>query len=357
MNDTNENKQRILHVFNDPKFSIEYFKFLLKNNFDLSSHSLFHYRTTIKFYPEYISATTHSKSFFSIFPNLKLLLMLFRAEKIIIHCLASPALIFYLYCFPQLLKKCFWVIWGKDVYFYQMLPHIRFYHRVYEHFRKKVIKNMPNIVGDKFLDFPVVRTLYGNNSKIYNSFSYPSNLFKDRNIVNNISDHTTILVGNSADPSNNHLELFLLLEKYKEKNITIICPLSYGDMKYAAKVSVEGKRIFRDKFIPLPNLLPLKDYEALLDTIDIGLFAHRRQQAFGNIISLLSIGKKIYLRQDITTWNCLLHYGVKVHDVNNFDLSKISKDESILNSKIVKNVFSEKNLVHQWQRIFKAEFV
>lgn len=57
---------------------------------------------------------------------------------------------------------------------------------------------------------------------------YPSNLYHEYSI-NNVSktkENIIIQVGNSADCTNDHIEVFNKLKRYK--NIKIICPLSYG---------------------------------------------------------------------------------------------------------------------------------
>ena len=40
-----------------------------------------------------------------------------------------------------------------------------------------------------------------------------------------------ILIGNSATETNNHIEVLDLLSKFKNEDIKIYVPLSYGDME------------------------------------------------------------------------------------------------------------------------------
>ena len=51
-------------------------------------------------------------------------------------------------------------------------------------------------------------------------------------------------------------------------------------------------------YIDLASLwsLPLSDYLKILGKIDIAIFNHERQQAVGNITSLLGLGKKVYIK-------------------------------------------------------------
>ena len=342
----------ILHIFNDPKFSHGYFEFLLKHNIDLSSHYLFHYRCKKSTCSHHGMAHTFSPSFFSIIPNILLSIYLFRSKKIIIHSLASPALLAYLYCFPSLTRKCYWAIWGKDLYYFKSLKKVRFYHKIYEHFRIKVFKAIPYIIGFSKRDYELAKKWYGSTAIRYENFMYPSNCYKELPLNTEKSDKKLIIVGNSAEPTNNHHDAFRILEKHKDENIQIIAPLSYGNKAYANEVIDLGNSIFGEKFVPLQDLLPLDEYIALIGRVDIGIFAHDRQQAMGNIITLLGMGKAVFIRDDITTWGTLTEMGIKIYNLEQFNLINYSQHQHDTNRKIIKEYFSEENLLSQWEIIF-----
>ena len=354
-----DKKKQILHIFNDPKFSVGYVEFLSESGISPECHEFFHYRTTANSYPSNIFSFTHSKSFFSLIPNIKLLILLFKSEKVIVHCLAAPFLLVYLSVFPTLSKKVYWVIWGKDLYFYKVLKKKRFYHKAYELLRRCAIAGVPNVITDNLGDYELLKKWYGVNPRLFRSFSYPSNLHQEQSNAEEVparSDSMArILVGNSADPSNEHLEVFKLLEKFKEEDIQIIVPLSYGDKAYAKEIARVGKDIFGNKLISLMELIPLDEYRRLQHGLDIAIFAHKRQQAMGNIISLLGMGKKVYLRSDISTWRSLKSYDLNIEDMYHIELTKISAVDKEANMKIVKSVYSKENLLKQWQAIFAAE--
>jgi dTDP-N-acetylfucosamine:lipid II N-acetylfucosaminyltransferase len=51
--------------------------------------------------------------------------------------------------------------------------------------------------------------------------------------------------------------------------------------------------------------------------MDIGIFNHDKQQALGNIYTLLYLKKKVYLRDTISTWDHLKNYmSVDIYSVN-----------------------------------------
>ncbi len=344
-------RYEMLHVFNDPKFSKGFFAFLLKHTVDLSKHFLFHYRCTPSSCEDYGMDRIFAAHFFSPLANLLMLKPLFQADKIIIHSLASPFLLIYLYLFPSLVKKSYWVIWGKDLYFHNTLNKKRPDHLLYEFFRRRVIRNIPHIITHIDGEYERAKQWYGSTARHHKCFMYPSNLYTERPFKEKSQGRVKVLLGNSADPSNNHLEVFELLAKFKDTEIEIIVPLSYGNKRYANRVIEAGQRIFGDKFTPLTELIPLPKYLDMLEQIDIAIFAHRRQQAMGNITSLLGMGKKVYLRNDISSWEFFAALGVETFNLDTLDIKPLDHAVQLNNKEKIRTYFSEAQLVNDWQKI------
>lgn len=127
-----------------------------------------------------------------------------------------------------------------------------------------------------------------------------------------------VLLGNSSNNANNHLDAFEVLKKRKEDCI-IYCPLSYGaDEAYVSRVIEEGTRIFGSSFIPITDFMSREDYVTFLDSMDIIFMFHNRQQAFGNICSGLSLGKPVFLKQQNTLRGYLSAMDIKIYDTADF---------------------------------------
>jgi hypothetical protein len=273
----------------------------------------------------------------SVFKLLSLAVGLNKSRKIIIHGLWSQIFNAILFSQPWLLKKSYWVMWGGDFYFPQRHGWLQ----------KWVIKNMGFLITANEGDYILSKKLYNSKGKRVHSIMYPSNLYKDFDApTGKKRDSINIQLGNSADPQNNHLEMIEKLKHYKTENIKIYTPLSYGDKLYAKRVAMEGKRVFGEKFIPMMDFLPLDEYQMFLNSIDIAIFAHDRQQAMGNIITLLGLGKKVYLKSSITTWQLLIEQGMQVFDINDFDLTINTKQLSINTEQVVK-YYSKEVLIAQ----------
>lgn len=284
---------------------------------------------------------------------LALLREMYGARKIILHSLFPVQIVLLLAVQPWLLKKCYWVMWGGDLYHRQFRPR-GFKSDVYEAIRAFVIKRMGHFVTYFKGEYDLARLWYGAKGKHHECFTYPSNIYQRRDVKTREHDAIHIQVGNSATDANCHLEVLEKLSVYKDRNIRIFVPLSYGDNEYASKVIAFGNSVFGDKFIPMLDFLPFGEYLRFLSEVDIAIFNHNRQQAIGNIVTLLGMGKKVYMCTDVTSWDALQQLGLHVFDVNHLDLSPLSATQAEENARIVSAYFSEANLTAQLSAIFES---
>jgi len=341
-------QRKILHICIADKFIEPFIRFIADNFDDLNHQFVILAGDYTKVQMTNRANVSHSRSFFGV---IKLIGWMQGANKIIIHGL-SFELVKLLVFQPWLLKKCYWVIWGGDLYCYQSRP-TGFKSDVKEIMRKFVIKRIGHFVTYIKGDFELARKWYGAKGDYHNCFMYQSNLYKDYAIPPKLGQSTNILVGNSADPTNNHTEVFEKLRSHKNQNIQIYCPLSYGPVEYANQIARLGKEMFGDKFIPLLDFMAFEKYLELLGNIDIAVFAHKRQQGMGNTISLLGLGKKVYMRSDVTPWMVFNELGVKVFSVEKFTLKPIDEIARCKNRETIRNVFSERKLIEQYKNIFE----
>ncbi len=276
-----------------------------------------------------------------------------EASHVIIHSLFIGNIVNFFFLNKCYLKKCSWVIWGGDLYDYQNKNKTLL--NKFFIFRKKVIiKKMHGLITYVKGDYELAKKWYGAKGKYYECIIYPSNIYNKYPVEESKHDTINIQIGNSADQTNNHLEVFSKLDLYKNENIRLIVPLSYGDQDYAKKIIEIGKEQFGDKFVPLTNFMPFTEYLKLLSEVDIAIFNHNRQQAMGNIITLIGLGKKVYMKSTITPWQMLKEKEIIVYDVDDFNLKKINDAEKEKNINHVKRYFSPENLKNQLNSIFEG---
>jgi len=342
-------KNKIVHIIILDKFIPPFIDFINKH-FDANEH-LF----VILGKPRYKYGLTKEYPVMWIDKPLKFipfLKELNQSKKIIIHGLWSEIFNIILLLQPWLFKKCYWIIWGGDLY--SLRENASPQEKLRNYIKKSVTSKLKGVICYHNSEFEVAKKLANVNGEFLESFFYPSNLYKDIDVdLKPKSEFTIIQVGNSADPSNEHVAVFEKLKKFKDENIKLVVPLSYGDEDYTKEVVQVGYDIFGDKFYPLLEFMDFKKYLKLLSEIDIAIFNHDRQQAMGNITTLLGLGKKVYLRKDVITWNYLTEVGVKVFDVESINLNLISGLEKQNNIHTIKKYFSLENLVLQWKKIIE----
>mgnify|MGYP004516745933 CR=1 FL=1 len=294
-----------------------------------------------------------------------------KSDKIVVHGFDSIDLILFLNKHIALTKKCIFLIWGADIYndhlFLKSHQGLFIKRRIKTHMKKRMLRRSRNFMTFTYDDFNKAHDWFGIKGNRYDCL-YPSNLnisglkqieknlYKQKN-----PDIVRIIVGNSATETNNHFEAFAKLSKFKDKNINVYCPLSYGDMNYAIEVEKEGKKIFKEKFIPIKNFMNIDEYSKLLASMDIGIFAYNRQQATENLEILSYFGAKMYLKKGTALWT---HYVERdsCKFYNFLDIDSLSFDEfcifdensKVYNHEYFSNIWDINYICSLWKKVFNS---
>lgn len=285
----------------------------------------------------------------------KLVNELHSADKIILHGLFNIRVVVLLACMPWLHKKCYWVLWGGDLYVRRNGARTLSW-RIKEVFRTFFIKRLHAVITTVPGDYELVRKWYSTRAKYIPSLMYGSHVARDLELQSTTDKNLiNIQVGNSADPENRHAEVFDKLDQLKEEvKFNVYCPLSYGNEEYAQAVIKEGVGLFRENFLPLTEFMSFDEYNRYMATIDVAIFNHRRQQAMGNIIGLLSMGKTVYLRPTETPYQFFKKLGITVFSSEAIDegLKVLDETQKKKNIELVKSEFTRSSLVESWRLIF-----
>lgn len=309
-------------------------------------------------YPEILKGRikhlTKPKDLFFVVKNI------FAAEWIYLHFLAyDPSLLFWALN-EKLVKRSTWIVWGSDIYsYYKRNKNLKT--RIYEFLRRRIISNFTEIAAFVKEDFDLVKKLYKTKAE-YTPILYPIPVntgHLDKLCKEESSDRKTLLIGNSGDPSNLHIEMIDALSKFRNENICIKCPLSYGGSEpYKNSVINHGKAVFGDKFVAVTQFMNTEEYAQLLANIDVALMNHKRQQGLGNILALMYLGRKVYLRSDITSYFFFKRHECDVSDIQN--VKNISFEELVSpvenaekNIKIISNIISKAYCLKLWDDLLK----
>ncbi len=355
-----------LHIIHKDKFDKEFIKFI-NSNFEKEDHFflVIHLPNTKKYdlveeedsnilnFKFKKSKKIFFRKFFLALQVLKFYKILYclskKSKKIFFHSIADYQMLF-LYIFKNFLKKSYYIIWSTEKSKYES-------NYLFNKVVKYVKGNFKGYITLMKGDFDLIKKWYGAKGKLYLSFTYPSNFYKKINLERIEKKEIVIQVGNSAQVCNNHLEILEKLKKFKNQNIKLYCILSYGNDggdNYLTEVIATGKNIFGDKFIPINNFMGHSEYLTYLAKIDIAIFAHNMQKAFGNISSLLSMKKTVYLKESVSTFETLKEMGVEIKSFDRFiDLEKFNENILENNRRVMEENFSEEKLIEQWKNMLE----
>jgi len=278
------------------------------------------------------------------------------ADRIILHGLWADPVNRILCALPSLARKAHWVIWGGDLYRDASTLDDPIW-LTQETVRYQVISNLAGLVGIPG-DMALVHEQYGCTGTALTSLVYTSNLAPElpQRRTKKQGNVYRILVGNSATESNCHLEALSIIARRDDGRFEVYCPLSYGDAGYRDLVIANGKAHFGDRFHAITDMMPLSAYNALLSEIDVAVLNHNRQQGMGNAITLLGLGKKVYMRPNQTHTRFLNSLGVATYALPDFNTEAMPDSLRDRNVELIRQRFSRAQLVRELSELFGTEF-
>lgn len=370
---------KVLHIFPAEKFTGPFVNFI-NNNFSPEDHLFLILGDNSKYqdlstYNNVISFLFHESE--SKIRNARKLISLSRSsEKIIIHGLFSRSLLMFLNLYllfgsKKKKAKLYWRIWGADLYNQFLIsPKRRFYilRKAYRSLifsmKKRIIMNLDGIISPVQGDYDFAVSKYKTNAKYFkygNYAVYEPKDFEEIKKTKHPTDVPTVLLGNSASQTNEHYEAIDLLKSLREyREFRVLCPLSYGDNEYREKVIEYGKDKLGESFEPILNYIAESEYISLLDSIDIAIMNHKRQQALGNIAILIRLGKKVYLRKQNPVYKHYIDMGAKVFSIDSISKDnpekffEFDKETSEGNKKAAFSYNSKENVVKSWRDVFDS---
>lgn len=293
-------------------------------------------------------------------------------QLVIIHFL-TPLKLYLLKNKPPHIKVM-WSVWGSDAY-----DHFK-HQNIFESLSKNISQNTLLQFSKKFWVYtfyhflryrvcPISKELVHLKSINYISTVLPDEfqlIKKEFNLEGEYIDFNygldnlnsfqdvklgeSVLVGNSATVSNNHLDIFEII-KYTNKHIVV--PLNYGAFgykKYRINIISEGRRIFKDSFFPIKEFIPLKEYNELIFSCNSMIMYHIRQQALGNIYMGLFVGMRIFLNRKSITFQYLNKIGMIVFDLEkDVDLVgvELNKEQKDINRELVTKLQGEETIIRK----------
>lgn len=357
----------ILHVISDDKFS----DYAIAQFSGDETHSVFvliSYTDTIQFVSsiEQVECIQWKSECYY-----QLLQRLGNYKAIVLHGLFWPWDEDFLRVSPPSVKVA-WVFWGGDIYGRadisrrfltrrsKELLTLRNIGRWVRHKRLSeryevpfdLLKRIDYCMTDIPEDYVFVKKYLGTPIKElwYNYYSIEETV---GDLAGEIVDGTSILVGNSSTIECNHLDGFRKLSALPLGDSKVVVPLSYGESWLRSFLLKDGERRFGRRFQPLVEFIPRSEYNTIIKSCAVVVMPHYRPQAFGNILTALWLGSRVYLSEKSFLYpffkrlsTVVLTMEKDLNKSNPLALLPLSKSEIEQNRRAISAVYS-KAVMHQ----------
>ena len=190
-------------------------------------------------------------------------------------------------------------------------------------------------------EFVTSYTQSGMKEVWYNYYSIDETIGELRN---QCVEGNNILVGNSSSLTCNHLDGFRAAKRLHTDNSEIIVPLSYGEPWLRNSLLRKGNCMFGHRFHPLVEFMPLHEYNSLIKSCSVVIMPHYRPQAFGNILTALWLGARVYMSEKSLLFKFFKRVGIVVFSIEE-DLtpspSPLSEEERNMNRALIAQMYDK----------------
>ncbi len=360
----------ILHICTSSNYNVisSYIKFIYEEYYSKSNHTFIimdkicNVPDNIKQYDNVIIVDENSaKNIIYIIKEMK------SHDRIILHSLNKTYFQFILLLNKKLFKKLFWVSWGADLYQWKVMKNSIKY-KIRNLIAYDVRMKIRNFVGIFPPDIDYFKKEFNSDAKTFYA-SYVgglyNNLYKKQYKLRTLAEKTlnneyiNIQIGHSSTSILNHIDVLENLVKYKNENIKIYIPLSYGNKKYGDRVQEVATQLFKDKVVCIREMMDKDDYMKFLSAIDIAIFNTTRQIGLGNITPLLYMEKKIYIPKGTVMYDFYKDQEINIcdyRDINKMNYDSFIEPVNMNNAKeyVILNSLNKEKKVEMWNNVFNA---
>jgi dTDP-N-acetylfucosamine:lipid II N-acetylfucosaminyltransferase len=357
-----------LHIVSDSKFSNTFYTNL--HEIGLLSNNKIIARSNQKS----LSYITHPVPFASLYSRefANLAGDTQQYEQVFIHQF-SPLM--YRWVARHQFTKLNWMVWGGDLYnlpfvdqdFYE--PQTRAYRRVHPSrenflyllklyltnlpFRRQAYAKVACLYTWMHSEFKfAMQNIKGLEAK-YEFFFYENQVpYQNLDVVRRTAtknDRLRIVVGNSATPTNNHIDA---IERISASGLQadLIIPVGYGEPNYVEFLKKNTDFYTNGSIEFVERFMDFNDYVQLLSNADALVMNHIRPQGYGNIFMMMYLGKPVFLNAKNLSLSDLNSAGLQWFPLT--DLAKLVQLRIEDNRDKILKLFSHERLVSVYKKLF-----
>lgn len=161
-----------------------------------------------------------------------------------------------------------------------------------------------------------------------------------------------ILVGNSSSLECNHLDGLRAVRRLQlAPEVKVYVPLSYGESWLRKEISYKGHKMLGNCFHPLSTFLARDEYNQIIRSCSVAIMPHYRPQAFGNILTALWLGTRVYLSSHNSLYPFFKRIGAIIFSLeadfdssNEWALKPLSDEETEINRHVISSLYSSEEM-------------
>lgn len=253
-----------------------------------------------------------------------------------------------------------WCVWGHDLY-HRFKQGGNWMHRLKGHIAIQKLRHLEAIsIGFKY-DSREIRRILGEEVRIlpalYGSGYYHEDIDAVEAPVRD-SRALEIMVGHCAYETFNHLPNLDRLVAYRDENIRINLVLSYGDAAYRERVIAHARSLFREEQLHIQTeMLSPSEYIRFLKGMDVVVMDFERQAAFGNLITIAYLKKKLFLSPTGIMSRAFREEGIPIFDCRSIgsisfeEFAAPGPDYSIRD--YIFPLLDKPTIIAQWKNLFE----